>query len=157
MLRHRSQGFTLIELVTALLLIAILSAVVINQWPGSTINLSAQADQLVGDIRYTQSLAMNRGQRYRINLAATSYSITDAAGTTPVPHPVTGANSVALNTGIALATTNSFLVFDSNGTPYTSATTPGTPLAADAVITLSADGVSSTIRVSPQTGRVIRQ
>lgn len=153
----RAQGFTLVELVTVLVLVAILSVVAINQWPGSGINLSAQADQLVGDIRYTQALAMNRGQRYRINFTATNYSITDAAGTTPVPHPLTGANSVALSAGTTLTTTNGFLVFDSNGAPYTTATTPGTPLAADAVITLSADGATSTVRISPETGRVIRQ
>ena len=153
---HRAQGFTLIELVTVLLLIAILSVVAINQWPGSGINLSAQADQLANDIRYTQSLAMNRGQRYRINLAADRYWISDAGGTVTVSLPGSGATVMILNSGIALSTSYSFLVFDGNGVPYTTATTPGTALAADAVITLSADGESRALRISPQTGRVLK-
>jgi len=156
MATNRAQGFTLIELVTVLLLVAILSVTAINQWPGSGINLSAQADQLANDIRYTQSLAMNRGQRYRINLAADRYWISDTGGTVTVALPGSGATDVLLNSGIALSTSYSFLVFDGNGVPYTTATTPGTPLAADAVITLSADGVSRTLTISPQTGRVLK-
>ena len=153
---HRAQGFTLIELVTVLLLIAILSVAASNQWPGSGINLAAQADQLVNDIRYTQSLAMNNGQRYRINLAADRYWISDAGGTVTVPLPVNNAAEVMLNSGIALSTAYSFLVFDGNGAPYITATTPGTALATDAVITLSADGESRTLHISPQTGRVLK-
>jgi MSHA pilin protein MshC len=153
---QRAQGFTLIELVTVLLLISILAVVAINQWPGSSINLSAQADQLANDIRYTQSLAMNRGQRYRINLAADRYWISDAGGTVTISLPGSGATVVTLNSGITLSASYSFLVFDGNGAPYITATTPGTALAADAVITLSADGVSRTLTISPQTGRVLK-
>lgn len=153
---YRAQGFTLIELVTVLLLVSILAVAAVNQWPGSGINLAAQADQLVNDIRYTQSLAMNRGQRYRINLAADRYWISDAGGTVTLALPGSGATVVTLNSGIALSASYSFLVFDGNGAPYITATTPGTPLAADAVITLSADGVSRTLRISPETGRVLK-
>jgi len=35
------------------------------------VTLSTQVDQLAGDIRYVQALAMTQGQRYRINLSAT--------------------------------------------------------------------------------------
>ena len=153
---HRAQGFTLIELVTVLLLVAILSVTAINQWPGSGINLSAQADQLANDIRYTQSLAMNRGQRYRINLAADRYWISDASGAVTVALPGSGATEVILNSGIALSASYSFLVFDGNGVPYTTAATPGAPLSVDAVVTLSADGLSRTLTISPETGRVLK-
>ena len=49
MLIRRAQGFTLVELVLLVLLIAVLTTVAVDQWPGSGINLSAQADQLVND------------------------------------------------------------------------------------------------------------
>ena len=154
---QQAQGFTLFEFILVLILTAILSAVVIEKWPGSSINITAQADRLISDIRYVQSLSMTRGQRYRINFTATSYSITDAAGTTPVPHPMNNATSVALNSDITLTTTHGFLVFDGNGAPYTTATLPGTALASDAVITLTTNGATRTIRISPQTGRVLQQ
>ena len=156
MLIRRTQGFTLVELVLLVLLVAVLTTVAVDLWPGSGINLSAQADQLVNDIRYTQFLAMNRGQRYRINFAADHYWITDAGGTVTYPFPVNGASQVTLNSGITLSTTNSFLVFDGNGAPYITATSPGTALSSNAVITLSADGESNTVTISPQTGRVIK-
>lgn len=156
MLIRRAQGFTLVELVSVLLLIAILTVVAVDQWPGSAINLSAQVDQLLNDIRYTQSLAMNRGQRYRINFAADHYWITNIDGTVTYPFPVNGATEVTLNSGITLTTTDGFLVFDGNGVPYTTTTSPGTPLAADAVITLSADGTTNTLTISPETGRVLK-
>lgn len=156
MLIRRPQGFTLIELVSVLLLMAILAVVAADQWPGFGINLSAQTDQLLNDIRYTQFLAMNRGQRYRINFAADHYWITDASGTVTYPFPANGASAVTLTSGVTLSTTDSFLVFDGNGVPYTTASSPGTPLAADAVITLSADGMTSTLTVSPETGYVVK-
>lgn len=154
---QRAHGYTLFEFILVLILASILSAVAVETWPGSGINVTAQADQLIGDIRYAQSLSMTRGQRYRINFTANSYSITDAAGTTAVPHPMNNATSVTLNSGITLTTTHNFLVFDGNGAPYTTATLPGTALASDAVITLTASGATRTIRISPQTGRVLRQ
>ena len=156
MSRGRDKGFTLVELVTVLVIVAILSLMFVTQWRGLSVNLAAQADQLVSDIRYIQSLSMTRGQRYRINFSAGGYAFSNAAGTVPVPHPATAANSVPLAGGITLTSTHAFLVFDGNGTPYVNSALPGTALAGDAVITLSADGESRTVRVSPQTGRVIK-
>jgi hypothetical protein len=47
--------------------------------------------------------------------------------------------------------TNSYLQFDSLGQPYIG---PTTALAANAVITLTENGSSKTVTVSPITGRV---
>src|SRR3990172_7741954 len=152
MVTGNAQGFTLLELVTVIILISILSLVLIEQWPGDSINLSAQADQLVGDIRYTQSLALTRNQRYRINFGADRYWITNRDGSVTVAHPVNGTANVVLNPGVSLVATQGFLVFDENAVPYTNALLPGMPLAGDAVITLSAGGNNRTVRISPQTG-----
>ena len=157
MVTGNAQGFTLLELVTVIILISILSLVLIIQWPGDSVSLSAQADQLVGDIRYTQSLALTRNQRYRINFAANRYWITNRDGTVPVPHPMNGATTIFLASGVSLASTQTFLVFDENSAPYTNALIPGTALASDAVITLSAGGNVRAVRISPETGRTIKQ
>ncbi len=153
---HSHRGFTLIELVLVLLITAIMATYAVIQFPGGSINLSTQADQIMADIRHTQSLAINRGQRYRINFNNDRYWISDADGTTLYNHPASGGTTIFLDTGITLSSPHAFLVFDGLGKPYTNALTPGTALAADAVITLSATGDTRTIRISPETGRVIK-
>ena len=150
------RGFTLIELILVLLIVSILSTYAIIRFPGDGINLSAQADQIVADIRHTQSLAINRGQRYRINFSSDRYWISNIDNTTSYIHPASGTATIFLDTGIALTTTHSFLVFGGEGVPYTNALTPGTALAADAVVTLSESSETRTIRISPETGRVIK-
>ncbi len=150
------RGFTLIELVLVLLITAILSTYAIIKFPSGSINIAAQADQLMADIRHTQSLAINRGQRYRINFNSDRYWISSADGATLYTHPAVGSSTILLESGTTLSSTQVFLVFDGNGTPYTNALTPGTKLAADAVITLSAGGENRTVRITPETGRVIK-
>jgi prepilin-type N-terminal cleavage/methylation domain-containing protein len=153
----KCDGFSLIEMVMVLIIISIISIVVMTTYPGSVINVAAQADQLMGDIRYTQSLSKHRGQRYRINFAADRYWISSADGATVYSHPASGANIIFLNNGITLGTTNAFLVFDANAVPYTNTATPWTALAADAVVTLTAGADTRTVRISPETGRLITQ
>jgi len=152
----QSRGFTLIELILVLLIVSILSIYAMIRFPGNGINLSAQTDQIVADIRHTQSLAINRGQRYRINFSSDRYWISNIDNTVSYIHPASGTSTILLDTGIALTTTHGFLVFDGAGAPYTNTLTPGSALAADAVVTLSESGETHTIRVSPETGRVIK-
>ena len=121
---------------------------------GGSVDLAAQAEQLAGDLRYTQSLSMTHGQRYRINFASDRYWFSDITGVTIKPSPSSGATQTLLNNGVALASTHSFLVFDGNGAPYTTAVLPGTALASDAIISLTSGSDTRQVRVSPETGRV---
>lgn len=144
-------------MITVLILTGILAATAASYWPGEGINLSAQTEQLAGDLRYLQSMAVTHGQRTRINFAADRYWFSDIDNTARLPHPMAALNDVILDTGITLASSNAFLVFDSDGVPYTNAVLPGNALGSDAVITLSAAGTTRTLRISPQTGRVLLQ
>jgi prepilin-type N-terminal cleavage/methylation domain-containing protein len=54
------RGFTLIEIAAVLVIIAILSTLAVKHMGGSGISLYGDADQLVADLRYAQSLAMTR-------------------------------------------------------------------------------------------------
>lgn len=150
-------GFTLIELVLTLLLVSVLAVAAVASWPGPAINLHAEAGRLADDIRYAQSLAMTRTPRYRINFASDRYWLSTRDGATVVAHPVAGSAAVPLSSGVNLSTPLSFLVFDDAGIPYVDAALPGTPLATDAVLTLAANGSTRTVRISPETGRVIVQ
>ena len=154
------KGFTLIELVMVLILISILAVFASINWPGRSINLAAQAEQLVNDIRYAQTLGMTKGQRYRwVKTSATSYQITNNSGTAIIMP--SGGTTITLGTGISFGTLinlpNNLIAFDGQGIPYIDTATPGTALAANASIPLTADGQTKTIVVSPQTGRVIIQ
>lgn len=151
------RGFTLVELVTILILIALLAFTAIPRNPTLALGAGAQVDQLAADIRFTQSLAMTHGDRFRINLAATSYQITDSSGVA-VAHPVTqttapiALDSVTLS-GFNPPLTNNYLAFDGRGIPF-AAVASSTPLAVNVTITLAGNGESRNIVVTPETGRV---
>lgn len=155
----RVRGFTLVELTASLVVVAILAVAMLPRSPERQINLGVQADQLASDIRYTQSIAMAQGQRFRINFnvnPTNSYQIVTRTGLATVTHPHTG-NPAAITMGIGITLTSAtfpFIVFDGRGTPFTDAVSPGTPLAVDAVVTLTADGQTTRVLISPQTGRV---
>jgi prepilin-type N-terminal cleavage/methylation domain-containing protein len=54
------SGFTLIEIAAVLVIIAILSVLAVKRMGGTGISAYGDADRLVADLRYAQSLAMTR-------------------------------------------------------------------------------------------------
>ena len=157
------RGFTLIELVMVLLLVAILAFVVTPRSSENTIELSSQAEQVAADIRYAQTLSMTRGAalggqgRYCIFFTATGYQYRNNGNsyatpcTVAVNHPATGSSAAIVLAGTAVSTANltgNYLEFDTKGQP-TSLAAPNT----DATITLTATGGPRTVVVSPITGR----
>ena len=149
------RGFTLVELVTVLIIVSLLAVTAISRWSATPFNLSAQAEQLLGDIRYVQTLSMTHGQRYRINFAADRYWFSNLDGSILVPHPASNNTNTLMVNGVSLSFTNSLLVFDGNGAPYSDASLPGTPLAANATVTLTSGADSRTLQISPETGRAV--
>jgi len=56
----RQRGFTMIEVIVTLVLIAILGAVVVSRYVGTAdVDLTAQREVLKSHIRYVQSRSMN--------------------------------------------------------------------------------------------------
>ncbi len=154
---NKELGFSLIELIIIIILVGILGVYATEKFPGSVVNLDAQAQELSNDIRFAQSLSMTKGQRYRfVKLSSTTYQILNAAGSAVILG--TGNNIITLNTGITFGTLsnlpNSLVAFDGNGTPYVDTALPGTTLTASASIPMT-DGVNTkTVLISPETGRV---
>ena len=152
-------GFTIVELVVVMIIVAVLAATLLPKTSDRIINVNAQADQIAGDIRYVQSLSMTQGQRYYINFPnSTTYSFFAASGMVAIPHPATGSTTpIPLAAGITLAVAPASAVaiaFDGKGAPYlgTAATSPLS--GANAVITLSGGNATAAVTVFPETGRV---
>src|SRR5712691_1990323 len=127
----RERGFTLRELIIVMVIVGIISAIALTRTGNDPVMLATQVDQLAGDIRYVQALAMTQGQRYIISFpSGTSYRFLDSAGN-PVVHPVSGSNAaitLGANVTLALQTPTPIgnaLGFDGLGVPY-SVTTPAT-------------------------------
>ena len=153
------DGFTLIELALVIIIVSIIAVVALLQLsPAGNINLGAQAKQLASDIRYTQSLSMNKDQRYYLSIttASNTYQILNASGTAVIL-PM-GNTTVTLNSGIAFGTLtnlpNNLIAFDGKGAPYTSTGAGGTALSSTATIPLTSGGVTRTVSITPATGLV---
>ena len=160
----RSAGFTLTELIVMMLVIAIISAIALPRMGNAPVLVSTQAEQLAGDMRYVQTLAMTQGQRYIISFpSATSYRFLDVTGN-PVVHPVTGSNAaitLGANVTLALQTPiappGNALGFDGLGVPYSvsmPAATFNGALTQPATIKLTKDTETRSVTVTQETGRV---
>lgn len=154
--RGRARGFTVIELVFVLVIVGLLAVFVAPRLiTTSSITLPAAAAKLAASIRYTQSLAMSRGQRYRINFAGATYQITDMGGA-PIVQPTTASTAAvsvapATLSGFNPPLTGGYVAFDSKGVPYVSATTA---LAGTATVTLTAGSDVASVTIAPETGHV---
>jgi MSHA pilin protein MshC len=156
--QFRTAGFTMVELVVTLVLIAIIAVVAIPRGPEPAPGLAAQAEQLASDIRYIQSRAMARSERHRVCLAAGGYTFATTSCASPIVHPATGSAAAVGFSGVTFTWSanlnNAYLAFDSGGVPYT--TDPGTALIANATITITSNqGGTRGITISPETGRVL--
>lgn len=150
------KGFTLIELIIVIIILGVLSVGIYINWSGVPVNVSAQANQIANDIRYTQALSMSKGERYRIVFSSASYQITNSSGT-PITLPLGGTTETLTNGASFGAFTNlpnNLIVFNGEGTPYVTTALPGTPLASTATIPVVGGGSTKVISITPQTGRV---
>lgn len=156
---------TLIELAIVIIVIAIISGVAASKLSStSSITAGHQAELVANHIRQVQSLAISWGCKMKFNISATSYNVTANAdystsaksttcgnGASVIKNPADRSTfTITLENGVQFAATGS-LYFDILGRPTDAA---GTPTSVTSSYTLSGDGVSYQISVSPVSGFV---
>jgi prepilin-type N-terminal cleavage/methylation domain-containing protein len=153
-MHHKKKGFTLIEFIIVIVLLAILS-VSIGIFFTDSPNFDMQAKLLASDIRNAQLLSMSHGERYRfVILSSTSYTIQNSSSANIIMS--NGNTSVSFGAGITFGTPTGFastIVFDSRGVPY--ADNSVTPMTTAATITLINRGRNTTLTINPETGQVL--
>lgn len=154
-LSKNNQGFSLVELVVVIVVLAVLAATFLPRTSDRVINVNAQADMIAGEVRYVQSLAMTQGQRYYISSTSTTYGLFAVSGPVAIPHPATGSTTpIPLAAGITAVMSTPVIAFDGKGIPYTNASATTVLSGVNAVITLSGGNATAAVTVFPETGRV---
>ena len=144
----QQSGFTLIELVTVLILLGILASSLYLRGSHSSATLNAQADQLARTLRHAQSLSLAQGRSLTLDVqGATNYVVSDGVATITDPQGVV--QTYTLVNGVTLA--GSDLDFDSLGRPIDAT---DNLITAARTWTLSVNGSTASVRVEPLTGFV---
>lgn len=155
----KSKGFSMVELIIALVIISIIAAAIYFKWSKSSFDLRSQAELLANDLRYTQNLSMTKNQRFRlVRISATQYQFQDGNST---PFNIPGRTSggiVTLQNGVTLGAptiTLNAIIFDTKGVPYGN-TSGGTifKLTSTVSFPLSLASESVSVTVAPETGKV---
>lgn len=161
--REKSRGFTLIEIIAVLILIAIMSVIAVSKITSTAqVNLKATAEELKSNIRYVQLRAMSMSSQdttcnaaFGISTTSNSYFMfRDCNTSNKVVLPGASSNTITLPTGMTLTTVN-YINFNNWGSPCTNQL--GSPPAASNIIlslTSSSVAQSETITITKNTGYV---
>jgi MSHA pilin protein MshC len=149
----KNPGFTLVEVVVALIIMGIITALAISRLASNNVDLIAQTDVIKSHLRYAQSRAMNSSVIWGIRSSGSSYWLfRDGNASNKVALPGEDSDVVNLLVGMEDFT----LSFNSWGIPHTNAPASQELVAGDAEceITVSSGGDTRPIFITPETGFV---
>lgn len=177
----RNAGFTMVELVTVIILVGVLGAIGASRFfDNNAFENRAYADQAKVIIRYAQKLAVNENRFIFVRTNGASFAVCSAAacGSGDVISAPGGSNSGSKATRASCLQSGAyvtrwmcegrpanvnvaglpgdFISFDALGRPYSGSAANGVSnaLAASAIITFTSGSNTSRITIWPETGYV---
>lgn len=165
-LNVRRRGFTLIEILSVVVIVGIVSAIILPQLSSrDDLRCASAARALMADLLYAQnrSIALQQMQYVQFNTATNSYQVLDAVSPNDViTHPVNGTPytvnvSAGSQTNVTLSSVsfdgNNTVAFDSMGVPYSyNGTTTAALVSGQVVIQCNANKL--TVSVGPYSGEI---
>ena len=146
----KNRGFTLIELISVLLIMGIVAAVVISRVGTSNNEVIAQIEVVKSHLRYAQSRAMNSDKIWGVRFDTSRYWLfKDGNISNKVTFPAEDSDTVTLPSGMSVGT--EIVSFDSWGKPYTDAS-GGTPQSGDRTIVFLPSIANHAIIITKNTG-----
>lgn len=152
----KEQGFTLIELVITIVLLAILATFAVSPFSFDTTRLDLAEDKLVSDIEYAKRMAMTKGTTHGIFFepALERYTVFEESAATPVIDPAQRSRDLIIDYAVESSFEGVVLVSAAFGGSQTlQFSGEGAPLNAGNVV-IAFGPQSRTITVSPNTGKV---
>lgn len=147
----RCDGFTLIEVITVLLIVGILASVVLSRGAPLNSELPARVGEVRSQLRYLQLMAMKNGINLALTCDGTNYW---AHNSTNASLPLPGESAALISLADKKMQMTPFSIsFDAFGIPYT-----GSPLAKltnnATTISITVGGKTDSLSVTPETGFV---
>ena len=150
-----NRGFSMIEAIVVLIIIAILAPIVVSQAfkQADTTPLITEAEILKVNLRYAQIRAMNDTVTWKINFdSSTAYTLIRTGGTTPNLLPGDSSATHTLTGGVTISSgAGTTVTFNDWGAPVYGS---GTPLTVNTTVTLSQGSSSSTVTITKNTGYI---
>ncbi|MBF0136945.1 MAG: prepilin-type N-terminal cleavage/methylation domain-containing protein [Magnetococcus sp. DMHC-1] len=132
-------GYSLIEVLVTILIIGIVASTGYVSFPEGNVALRSAAEQFAQDVRFAQTLAMNRGVPHQVNVTGSTYSVTTSTDTTAT---ISGSTLDGITFG-----GNFPVVFNGLGRPTSNA----------GAKVLTTGGQTVTVNIRSETGSVIVQ
>ena len=138
---NSSNGFTLLETLSVLTLIAVVTTLIVTRFMDKSVELIGEIEAVKGHLRYAQTRAMNSNESWGINFATNFYTLEEnnTTSTTPLPGKSSAVGTLSLGT---ITSTVNPVVFNQWGSPG----------AIDINVTISDGSASQSFTISALTG-----
>ncbi len=152
-----NSGFTIIEIITVLIVMGIITAFAVGRVADNKPELIAQKEVLKVHLRYAQSRSMNSNDNYGIESNGNTYWLFRISSANRVNFPGEQSDNIdlaALGLSLSIITDGNIVCFNSKGVPYTNFDTnnAGNLQGGDRTLTLSSVSDNESIIITQNTG-----